>query len=94
MLHCYCQKYIIENLQMMMCKQLLGVQKQTANIGVLLELGRVSMQLFAVKLAIKHWERIKQEKVNMLLILSYSDAMKENLQWISTIGNTWKKWHA
>ena len=31
----------IENLHMMMCKQLLGVQKQTTNIGVLLELGRV-----------------------------------------------------
>ena len=43
----------IENLHMMMCKQLLGVQKQTTNIGVLLELGRVPMQLFAVKLAIK-----------------------------------------
>ena len=43
-----------------MCKQLLGVQKQTTNIGVLLELGSVPMQLFAVKLAIKNWERIRQ----------------------------------
>ena len=32
----------IENLHMMMCKQVLGVQKQTTNIGVLLELGRVT----------------------------------------------------
>ena len=69
----------IENLHMMMCKQFLGVQTQTTNIGVLLELGRVPMQLFAVKLAIKNWERIKQKKAKMLLILSYSDAMKENL---------------
>ena len=75
----------IENLHMMMCKQLLGVQKQTTHIGVLLELGRVPMQLFAVKFAIKNWERIKQKKENMLLMLSYSDAMKENLQRISTI---------
>ena len=51
----------IENLHMM-CKQLLGVQKQTTNIGALLELGIVPMQLFAVKLAIKNWERIKQKK--------------------------------
>ena len=52
----------IENLHMMMCKQILGVQKHTTNIRVLLELGRVPTQLFAVKLAIKNWERIKQKK--------------------------------
>ena len=68
----------IENLYMMMCKQILGVQKQTTNIGVLLELGRVPMHLYAVKLAIKNWERIKQKKGNMYLNLAYSDALKEN----------------
>ena len=31
----------IENLHLSFCKQLLGVQKQTTNIGVLLELGQV-----------------------------------------------------
>ena len=75
----------IENLHMMMCKQLLGVNKQTTNIGVLLEVGRVPLQLFAVKFAIKNWERIKQRKANILLNMSYDDAMKENLQWISAI---------
>ena len=75
----------IDNLDMMMCKQLLGVQKQTTNIGVLLELGRVPLQLFAVKLAIKNWERIRHGKANALLMASYVDATKENSQWISTI---------
>ena len=75
----------IENLHMMMCKQLLGVQKQTTNIGILLELGRVPLQLYAIKLAIKNWERIKQKKANMYLNLAYSDALKENLQWITSI---------
>ena len=77
----------IENLHMMMSKQLLGVQKQTTNIGVLLELGRVPLPLQAVKLAIKNWERIKQQKANMLLLASYRDATTENLMWISTIKN-------
>ena len=52
----------IENLHMMICKQLLGVQKQTTNIGVLLELGRVPLCIYAVKLAIKNRKRIKQGK--------------------------------
>ena len=34
----------IENLHMMMLKQLLGVQKQTSNIGTLLELGRTPLK--------------------------------------------------
>ena len=75
----------IENLEMMMCKQLLGVQKQTTNIGILLELGRVPLQLYAVKLAIKNWERIRQGKANTLLKSSYADATQENSQWISAI---------
>ena len=74
----------IENLHMMMW-ELLGVQKQTTNIGVLLELGRVPMKLHAVSLATKNWERIKQGKANVLLISSYNDAMKQNLQWIASI---------
>ena len=41
-----------ENLHMMMCKHLLGVQKQTTNLGVLLELGRIPLHLFASKFAI------------------------------------------
>ena len=35
----------IDNLHMI-CKQLLGVQRQTTNIGVLLELGRVPLCIY------------------------------------------------
>ena len=72
----------IENLYMMMCKQLLGVQKQTTNIGVLLELGRVPLYFFAIKAAIKNWERIKKGQANILLMASYNDAIMNKLPWI------------
>ena len=49
----------IENLHMMMLKQLLGVQKQTSNIGVLIELGRTPLKSSATKFAVKNWERIR-----------------------------------
>ena len=75
----------VENLHMMVCKQVLGVQKQTTNIGVLLELGRIPISLYAVKFAIKNWERIKREEANKLVLYSYRDALNENLPWISSI---------
>ena len=31
----------IENMHMRFCKEILGVQRQTTNVGVLLELGRI-----------------------------------------------------
>ena len=77
----------IENLHMMMCKQILGVQKQTTNIGVFLELGRVPMCTYAAKSAIKNWERIKKGHGNVLLLASYRDAMEKNLPWISGINS-------
>ena len=44
----------IENVHISFCKQLLGVQKQTTNIGVLLELGQIPLRIFALKNAIKN----------------------------------------
>ena len=75
----------IENMQIMMYKHLLGVQKQTTNIGVLLELGKVSLHINATKLAIKNWERIKMGHSNEILQSSYGEAESENLNWISSI---------
>ena len=46
----------VQKLLSMIYKQLLGVQKQTADVGVLLELGTVPLSLFATKLAVKNWE--------------------------------------
>ena len=78
----------IENLSMMICKILLGVQKSTTNIGVLLELGRIPMQLYAIKFSVKNWERIRKKKANNLLLDSYQDAMNENCLWILNIKRT------
>ena len=46
----------IETLHMRICKQILGVQKQTTNIGVLLELGKIPLDISCIKLAVKNWE--------------------------------------
>ena len=75
----------IEKLHFMACKQILGVQKQTTNIGVLLELGRVPLQNFAVKAAIKNWERIRTGKINEVLKNNHANAMLDELPWISNI---------
>lgn len=75
----------IEKLHIMACKYILGVQKQTTNIGVLLELGRVPMQKFAVKSAIKNWERINQGKISEVLIANNNLAKSEKLPWLTYI---------
>ena len=74
-----------------MCKQLLGVHKSTTNIGVLLELGRIPLEIYTKKLAVKNWERIKKNQANCLVLASYRDAMGENLLWIESIRNTLEK---
>ena len=53
---------IIELVQMKFLKQLLGVQTQTSNIGVLLETGRVPLMAYALKNCIKNWNCIANEK--------------------------------
>ena len=64
---------------------ILGVQKNTTNIGVLLELGRVPLETYAIKAAIQNWERIKSKHVNAHLKTSYENAIEDNLPWISNI---------
>ena len=49
----------IENLDMMICKSILGVHKCTTNVGVLLEIRRVPLLFSAIKNSIKNWERIR-----------------------------------
>ena len=81
----------IENLHMLICKQLLGVHRSTANIGVLLELGRIPLDIYAVKLAVKNWEPIKKNKASCLVLDSYIHAVRENLLWLPNIRNTLEK---
>ena len=72
----------LETLYLSFCKQLLGVQKQTTNVGVLLELGLVPLHLHAKKNAIKNWNRIaKLNQANELTFLSYTRSLTEQLSW-------------
>ena len=71
-----------ENLHMKFYKQLLGVQKQTTNIGVLLELGLVPLKMYAIKNAIKNWVRIACDvRANDLVVKSYNFGLSEKLKW-------------
>ena len=78
----------IEKLHILACKHILGVQKQTTNMGVLLEIGRIPMQTFAVKAAIKNWERIKQGKIGEILKNNYNHAVNEKPPWLTGIETT------
>ena len=79
----------IENVFLSFCKQLLGVQKQTTNIGVFLELGQVPLSLLAQKNSIKNWVRIvTKTKCNDNVIMSYENAVLKNLTWPTRIENT------
>ena len=75
----------IENLHIMICKQILGVHRSTTNIGILLELGRIPLNIYAIKMAVKNWERIKKNNANSLVLASYRDAMAENLPWVISV---------
>ena len=75
----------IETLYMRICKEILGVTKQTTNIGVLLELGKTNLGIDAIKLGVKNWERVRKGNANAILLASYRDAVIEDLPWISSI---------
>ena len=78
----------IENLFMSFCKQLLGVQKQTTNFGVLLELGLIPLTIWGKKKAIKNWVRIAEgENCSEILKESYAFAVEENLSWPENVKN-------
>lgn len=72
----------IENMYVKFCKMLLGVQKQTCNTGVYLELGTFPIMLYGVKNCIKNWFRIhKKENANYLLLKTHKMAIQHNLPW-------------
>ena len=71
----------IETFQNRFLKQLLGVQVQTTNIGVLLETGRVPLTIYAKKNCIKNWNRINRNKCNSMLRYSYQNAVINDLVW-------------
>jgi len=78
----------IENTHMRFCKDLLGVQRQTSNTGVLLELGRIPIMSYGRKNSIKNWSRIHiQGKANQILIWSHLNALDNELKWPLSIQN-------
>ena len=78
----------VETVHLSFCKQILGVQKQTTNIGVLLELGQVPLSLSAQKNAIKNWVRIINKiKCNAMVENSHANAVLKKLNWSTKIEN-------
>ena len=75
----------IEIFQNKFLKQLLGVQIQTTNIGVLLETGSLPLSIFAKKMCIGNWSRITRDNCNKILQQSYQNMACYNLEWHSKI---------
>ena len=75
----------IDTIQMKFLKQLLGVQTQTTNIGVLLETGELPLSNFAKKHSIKNWTRIMRNKANKLTQISLENSENEKITWFEQI---------
>ena len=75
----------IENLNIKLCKHLLGVYKHTSNAGCRAELGRQPLLLTGVKSFIKNWIRIIDDESN--IILKNVSIVNRNfqLQWTSKL---------
>ena len=80
------QKNLIDLVHMKFLKQLLGVQIQTSNLGVLLETGRVPFMTYAIKNSIKNWYRIAIDNdCNPLTQLSFFNIVEKDLDWYKNI---------
>ena len=66
-------------------KQLLGVQIQTTNNGVLLETGRIPLCIYAKKICVKNWGRIVAYKCNNMVQKSYQNSVNNNLVWPNSV---------
>ena len=66
----------IEIMQMKVYKQILGVHKQSTNFGVLLELGRCTLDVECIKSGIKNLERIRGGDANKLIIDSMGTPLR------------------
>jgi len=77
---------LIDLVHMKFLKQLLGVQTQTHNVGILLETGRVPLMAYALKQCIKNWNRIAIENdCNPLTHLSYKNIFENDFEWFKNI---------
>ena len=77
---------LIDLVHMKFLKQLLGVQTQTHNVGILLETGRVPIMVYALKQCIKNWNRIAIENnCNPVTHLSYKNIFENDFEWYKNI---------
>ena len=77
----------IENVHMRFCKDLLGVQKQTTNVGVLLELGEVPFGILAKNNCIKNYSRISISKQANTLLTALAEPGNEAV-WFAAANNS------
>ena len=76
----------IENTHMRFCKDVLGVQRQTTNIAVLLDLGRVPIMLYGKKNCIKNWGRIHiLGRANDIVISTHHISIRNSLKWTQAV---------
>ena len=72
----------IENMHMRFCKEILGVQRQTTHVGVLLELGRITITTYGMKSCMKNYSRIHiLEKANKLVLSAHLLSLNCALKW-------------
>ena len=75
-----------DKLHLRFCKELLGVQIQTTNSGVFLELGQLPLELYAIKNSIKNWTRISGGgTANDQIKKSYKFSLTKELSWTAQI---------
>ena len=73
----------IETLNTSLCKQLLGVKKQTSSITCKLELGRYTLHIDSVKKCIQNWSRVHRgEACNIIKLVQKQS--NENV-WTSSV---------
>ena len=75
----------INTFQTKFLKEILGVNAKTTNTGVLLETGEIPLGVFAQKLCIKNWTRIKKGMANAPLIVATQESQNENHPWTERI---------
>ena len=77
---------LIDLVHMKFLKQLLGVQTQTHNVGILLETGGVPIMVYSLKQCIKNWNRIAiKTDCNPLTHLTYKNIFENNFEWYRNI---------
>ena len=75
----------IENLNIKLCKHLLGVNKHTSNAGCRAELGRQPLLLIGAKSFINNWIRIIDRETNVIFKSVFKVNRNFQLQWTSKL---------